>query len=58
MNAGDTVTIKRNLRHRAINVGDKPAVMIVVFSSPERQTIVEEETCAPMEARRVSEGAP
>jgi quercetin dioxygenase-like cupin family protein len=42
MAAGDTITIPRDARHRAINVGDRPAVMIVAFSSPERETIVEE----------------
>ena len=42
MGAGDTITIPRNLRHRAINVGHTPAVMIVAFSSPCRETIVEE----------------
>jgi oxalate decarboxylase/phosphoglucose isomerase-like protein (cupin superfamily) len=40
MKAGDTITIPRNLKHCAITVGDLPAEMIVVFSSPERQTIL------------------
>lgn len=44
MGAGDTITIPRDRRHRAINVGDKPAVMIVAFSSPERETIIEEDS--------------
>ena len=41
MSAGDTITIPRNIKHRAINVGQKPALMVVVFSSAERQTIIE-----------------
>jgi len=40
MKAGDTITIPRNLKHSAISVGDTPAEMIVIFSSPERQTIL------------------
>ena len=40
MKAGDTITIPRNLKHCAITVGDTPAEMIVIFSSPERQTIL------------------
>ena len=42
MAAGDTITIPRDLKHQAINVGDTPARMFVAFSSPERQTIIEE----------------
>jgi quercetin dioxygenase-like cupin family protein len=40
MKAGDTITIPKNVKHCAINVGTEPAEMIVVFSSPERQTIL------------------
>jgi len=41
MRAGDTITIARNVKHHAINSGTTLAEMIVVFSSPQRQTIVE-----------------
>ncbi len=40
MTPGDTVTIPRNLPHGAKNTGPTPAVMIVVFSSPRRETIL------------------
>ena len=41
MKAGDTITIHRNVKHHAINAGQVPAEMIVVFSSPRRETIVD-----------------
>ena len=40
MQPGDTITVPRNLRHLAVNTGTAPAEMLVVFSSPERQTIL------------------
>lgn len=42
MRPGDTITIPRDVKHHAINASNVPAEMVVVFSSPERQTIVEE----------------
>jgi quercetin dioxygenase-like cupin family protein len=42
MAAGDPITIPRNAKHHAINAGPTPATMVVVFSSPQRETIVEE----------------
>jgi quercetin dioxygenase-like cupin family protein len=41
MKPGDTITIPRNRKHRAIAVGQTPAEMIVAFSSPERETVLE-----------------
>jgi quercetin dioxygenase-like cupin family protein len=41
MRAGDTVTIARDIRHCAINVGKEEAEMMVIFSAPERVTIIE-----------------
>jgi quercetin dioxygenase-like cupin family protein len=41
MRAGDTVTIPRDVRHCAINVGTSDADMMVIFSAPERITIIE-----------------
>lgn len=43
MGPGDTILIPRDVKHRAVNTGQVPAVMLVVFSSPQRQTIVESE---------------
>lgn len=37
MNPGDTITIPRNVRHNARNVGDVDAVMFIAFSSADRQ---------------------
>lgn len=41
MRAGDTVTIPRDVRHCAVNVGHDEAEMMVIFSAPERVTIIE-----------------
>ena len=41
MKPGDTITVPRNLKHRAFTIGNLPATMMVVFSSPQRETIVE-----------------
>src|SRR3954470_24584706 len=41
MRAGDSVTIPRDVRHCAINVGSDDAEMVVIFSAPERVTIIE-----------------
>jgi len=38
MEAGDTISIPRNRRHNARNVGDVPATMMICFSSPNRET--------------------
>jgi quercetin dioxygenase-like cupin family protein len=39
--AGDTITIPPGTVHNARNVGDLDAVLIISFSSPERQTVRE-----------------
>lgn len=44
MKPGDTITVPSNIRHRAFAIGDQPATMMVIFSSPERETIVESGT--------------
>ena len=41
MKAGDTITIPAHLPHRARNIGDTPAVLTIVFSSAQRETIGE-----------------
>lgn len=38
MNVGDTITIPANLWHQAKNIGTNDAVLMIVFSSAERQT--------------------
>ena len=40
---GDTITIGRDVWHHARNVGPGPAEMIICFSSPDRQTIGEDD---------------
>ncbi len=42
MKAGDTILIPRDLKHQAINAGDAPAELLVCFSTPQRQTILED----------------
>ncbi|MBN2504553.1 MAG: cupin domain-containing protein [Bacilli bacterium] len=39
MNAGDTITIPRNIKHFAKNIGDHDAIMLISFSSGARKTI-------------------
>jgi quercetin dioxygenase-like cupin family protein len=39
MNVGDTIVIPRDMPHQARNQGERPARMIISFSSPTRQTI-------------------
>ena len=41
MGAGDTVTIPPNTWHQATNIGDTEAVLFIVFSSADRQTVGE-----------------
>ncbi len=41
MKAGEAILIPRNRKHQAINIGGAPARLLVAFSSPERETIVE-----------------
>ena|SRR5215212_49388 len=38
MAAGDTVVIPPNLMHNARNVGTETAIMMIAYSSPDRQT--------------------
>jgi quercetin dioxygenase-like cupin family protein len=38
MGSGDTVVIPPNLMHNARNVGTETAVMMIAYSSPDRQT--------------------
>jgi len=40
INSGDTVVIPRGLKHKATNVGKKPAEWIVCFSSADRETVI------------------
>ncbi len=39
MNPGDTVTVQPNVWHRATNVGRSDALLFIVFTSADRQTI-------------------
>lgn len=39
MTTGDTITIPPNITHNARNIGDLDAVLLVVFSSAERQVV-------------------
>ena len=41
MNEGDTVTIAPGVWHRATNVGDKDAILLIVFTSADRETVGE-----------------
>jgi quercetin dioxygenase-like cupin family protein len=41
MGEGDTVAIPPNIWHHAVNIGEGPAVLLIVFSSAHRQTIGE-----------------
>ena len=42
LSAGDTITLPANLVHYAKNIGDEDAVLVICFSSPDRQTIKDE----------------
>jgi quercetin dioxygenase-like cupin family protein len=41
MKEGDTVTIAPNVWHQATNIGDSEAVLIIIFSSADRETVGE-----------------
>jgi quercetin dioxygenase-like cupin family protein len=41
MHPGDTITIETGVRHQAHNVGPDDAVLMISFSSPDRQTVAE-----------------
>ena len=41
MKPGDTVTIPPNVWHRATNIGDSEALLFIVFTSADRQTVGE-----------------
>ena len=41
MKAGEAILVPRNLKHQAINRGAVPAELLVAFSSPERETVIE-----------------
>ena len=39
---GEAIVIPRNINHQAFNIGTEPAVLLVAFSSGDRQTIIQE----------------
>ena len=41
MNSGDTVTVLPNVWHRATNIGPSEALLFIVFTSADRQTVGE-----------------
>lgn len=41
MSAGDTISIPANVLHNAQNIGDEEAVMVITFSTPDRQAVGE-----------------
>jgi len=41
MNVGDTITIPQGILHNARNIGDKQAVMTIVFTNAVRETVGE-----------------
>lgn len=41
MGAGDTVTIPRGFAHRAMNIGDGEAVLMITFTSATREVVGE-----------------
>ena len=43
MGPGDTIVIPANVVHNASNDGDDVAIMTIMFSTPDRQTIVADE---------------
>jgi quercetin dioxygenase-like cupin family protein len=40
---GDTISIARGVQHNAHNVGEDTAVLMIAFSTPDRQVVVEAE---------------
>jgi quercetin dioxygenase-like cupin family protein len=42
MSPGDTVSIARGVQHNARNIGDEPAVLMIAFSTPDRQVVGED----------------
>ncbi|MDF2439638.1 MAG: hypothetical protein JWN98_622 [Abditibacteriota bacterium] len=38
MNAGDTISVPTGVLHNARSIGEEDAVMLICFSSPDRQT--------------------
>lgn len=43
MSAGDTISIPTGTVHNAQNVGQEPAVLLITFSTPDRQVVNAEE---------------
>lgn len=41
MRAGDTVSVAPNVWHQATNVGENDAILMIVFTSAERETVGE-----------------
>jgi quercetin dioxygenase-like cupin family protein len=41
MGPGDTISIPADIVHNALNIGTEDAIMMIVFSSSERQTVGE-----------------
>ena len=41
MGPGDTITLPANLSHRAENIGEEDAVLMIAFSSADRQVVGE-----------------
>lgn len=41
MGPGDTISIPANVVHNATNIGEEEAVMVISFSTPDRQTVGE-----------------
>lgn len=41
MNEGDTVTIAPNVWHQATNIGENEALLLIVFTSADRETVGE-----------------
>lgn len=37
MNVGDTITVPANFKHQARNIGDEDAVLLIAFSSADRE---------------------
>ena len=44
MTAGDCITVPRNRIHQAFNIGDRPAELLVSFSSADRETVFVKES--------------
>lgn len=41
MNEGDTVTVAQGVWHQAVNIGETDAILMIVFTSADRQTVGE-----------------